>query len=520
MSVLSFLRKGGQSAVTNAAGYATGQAASAAITPAVQPIANDLWTKNPSIPTPLQIAAQVAIKSPELEAKMRDEARKQGFGDTAFDAAMSATDVPPGVGELLELKRRGEISEADLIAGFRGAMIEERWIGDLAKLQWAKLSPADLAMARQQAFIDVAEQKQRSEEQGVDADDAELLFKLAGLPYGGGEALDLWRRDLISEDRVNQALEEGHLKLEFIEDFKKLRWQPLSASVAAEALIRQRMSESKAVQIAEQNGIHREDFLLWSQMLGRPISITEGLQLARRGEFTYGQFVDIVARSDVRTEFAPDLWKLRRVIPPLFQLSRLISSGSITPELGTKYILELGYDVELAHALADAGTKSKTRKQRDLAASMIADLYDAGLETRDWAMQGLQAYGYDESESALYLELLDARRLLAAEQANLNKIHLAYVGHKTNRTKATDDLDALGILPEVRNTLLETWTHEREANVQRLTNAQIGSALKKGVIGEDDAIARWIANGYPQDDAEILARLAHKAGSTASSTAP
>src|SRR4051794_11046915 len=115
MGILSFLRKNGTGAVSNAAGYATGQAASFAIVPAVQPLTNDLWSLNPAIPTPASIAAAVAIKDPAQDTKMRDEARKQGYGETAYQAMKDAADVPPGIGELLELRRRNEISEAELI---------------------------------------------------------------------------------------------------------------------------------------------------------------------------------------------------------------------------------------------------------------------------------------------------------------------------------------------------------------------------------------------------------------------
>jgi hypothetical protein len=150
---------------------------------------------------------------------------------------------------------------------------------------------------------------------------------------------------------------------------------------------------------------------------------------------------------------------------------------------------------------------------------MIEQLYEAGLETRDWAVGALQSIGYDANEADLYLSLLDARRVLKAINSRLNVIHRSYVNHKVGRNVAAEELDAEGIGDVARNLLLDQWDAERDANVTRLTNAQIGSALKHSIIRKDDAIMRWMQNGYPQDDANVLAELATVAPHGASPTA-
>lgn len=221
------------------------------------------------------------------------------------------------------------------------------------------------------------------------------------------------------------------------------------------------------------------------------------------------QFREVVARSDVRTEYTDDILKLRRVIPPLFQISRLVQSGAMTDELAIQYVTEEGYDVALAHGIVDAAHKGKTATTRHLAASQIDQLYESGIETKQWALDALTNLGYAQDEAEWHLELLDAQRLLAALRAHLNRIHTLYVSHKITSDAASMDLDSLGIAHNVRDDLLDQWTHEREQNVAVLTNAQIGRALKLNIIDAPTAIAKWMQNGYSQDDANILSAMAN-----------
>lgn len=500
-------------------GFGIGTALSNSLQPESVQLAQEAWAVNPALVTePATLARLYILERIALDAAI-SEAKQSGINDERFAHIVNASKSLPGTGELLELHRRAILDGDAARTALSRLGLDDRYLEQYLELAKVLLSPADLAMARQQTFITADEHYRRSALQGVDKEDAEILYLMSGLPYGAGEALELWRRNEITEDRVRQALHEGHLKNEFVDDYLKLRFQPLSASVAAEALVRQRIPQDQAISIAAQNGINSDDFLLWSDMLGRPIATGQALQLARRGEFTFTQFKEAVARSDVRTEYADDLWKLRRVIPPLFQIIRLLAGGSITPELATRYVTEQGYDAELAAAIVHAGAAHKTQKTRDLTAIQVDAIYESGIENKDWATQHLIALGYDNDEAQWHLELLDSRRLLAALQAAVNTIHRTYVGHKIDRLTASNELDQLGIRVEVRDDLLETWTHERESNVARLTNAQIGRALKMDLISRDDAIARWQQNGYDAADAEILAGLAKHPGAGTNPTA-
>lgn len=488
-------------------GYATGSAMAAALAPVVQPLANFAWEKNPALPIPAAIAATVALKHPGQLQAMLQEARLQGFDEQAFSAFTDAADNPPGLGELLELLRRNEISEAEFIVGLNDALIPARWHGHLASLEKVLLSPADLAMMRQQSFIDKAQQVARSSLAGVDATDAELLFQISGEPPGPETMIALWRRGLIDEGRVRQAVVEGRLKLKYVDDIVKLKEVPLSPAIAAEAVIRNRKLPREPHYYAAAAGISNADFDAWSDMLGRPIPVGEALTLARRGEFTFAQFKDAVARSDVRTEFADDLWKLRDVLPSLFELRRLIQEGAVTDAKATQIIIARGYDAEIAAGVVKAAHGQKNAKTKDLAVGQIEQLYEAGFEDRQWAVDGLIGLGYDATEADLHLTLVEARRLIGYLNAVIARIKAKYVGHQIALDDALAMLEAVGIAVEERQRYTDLWSAEREANVRRLTQAQVAKLVHLGAMPPAEGHARFIEMGFPPEDADWLLRL-------------
>lgn len=501
-------------------GYAAGSAASAAISPEVQPLANALWEASPTIPLSPADAAQMVVQAILDEDSAAKEAAQSGISEPRFRNLVRLSGEPPGPETLLELWDRNVITEQDVTRGLQQSRLKPEWVEHYKKLQRTLLTAGQLAEMVVQGVVPEDAATTMARQVSIEPEDFQRMIRLAGSPPGPHEMLDLWNRGDVAESDVDRALLQSRLKPEWVSPFKRLRRNILSPATAAELVLKQRIPLEQGLRIAAENGVSPDDFQLMADVNGRPIGTLQALQLARRGEFTRQQFEEVVARSDVRTQYADDLWKLRRVLPRLGTVTRLVTSGALTEDVAIRYIVELGYDREIASGLVVAAKHGKTQHTRDLSASMIDTLYESGLETRQWAIDALTALGYDAEEADWHLMLLDARRLLAALQSNLTLIHRMYVGHKYDRTTATNHLDAMQLNPDVRNQLLETWDHERAANVTRLTNAQIGSALKKGVITRDDAITRWKENGYPDADAGILAELAQKGGHPASPTAP
>lgn len=501
-------------------GYATGSAASAALAPEVQPFANDAWAAHPSMPVSPQELAAMVVQAIMEEPDAADEARMTGINPDRFHRLVRLSGDPPGPETLLAMHDRNYINEATLTEGLRQSRLKPEWVEPYKRMSRELLTAQTLAEMVVQGVLSHDVATAAAQRVSVEPDDFALLVRVAGSPPGPMESLDMWNRGIMSEDEVDNALMQSRLKPEWVPQFKQLRELVLTPAVAAELVLKQRIPYAQGFAIAHKSGMSETDFRLMADVNGRPIGTVQALQLARRGEFTRDKFTEVVARSDVRTEYADDLWNLRIVLPRMATITRLVTAGEITDARALELVTQLGYEHDIAAAIVNSAKKGKTTHQRDLTASMVDTLYESGLESRQWALDTLRALGYDDDESAMHLMLLDARRLLSAATAELNLIHRMYVGHKYDRDTATNHLDGMEINPEVRNQLLDTWDHERAANVTRLTNAQIGSALKKGIIPQDDAIARWEANGYPHEDAVVLAAIATSSGHPASPTAP
>lgn len=500
-----------------AAGYAIGGTVSTALEPLLQTLRNKLWDANPSLPVDPGTMALLARLGRVSAGDAAAEAAHSGLSGQNFGRYLAAQQAPPGTAELLELARRGDLSPDELVTWLGRAGLDERIVNEYMALQRNLLSVADLAMARQQEFIDDGELHARAALVGYEPADADLYFAMAGLPPGLGEGLELLRRGEIDEARFEQYVAEGHIKTKYTGDVLKLRYQPLSAAVAAEALIRERITEAEAIAIAEKNGLRADDFLTWSHMLGRPPGIVEALTLINRrvygdpeGAEAQAAFREVVARSDVRTEYADALFNLRTHYPPLFQVERALTAGTITPELAADTLTKEGYPKAWVDAIVNANANGATAKAKELAASTVEALYEAGLDTHAEAAKALEALHYTPEQADQLLGLWLARRIVGELIRAVSIIRGRYVGWKIDRPTAVADLDQVLNDAATRDRLLTLWDLEHEANAPVLTPSQIGQAFKVGRFTLDQALQAWQGRGYTLDEATTLAWIEAK----------
>ena len=505
-----------------AAGYAIGGATGAALEPLLQSLRNRLFSLDPSVPTPAATLARLLLLGLVERGAAQGEAAKSGVGADALDDELAALRTVPGTDALLELSRRGKLEIGDLEAALLRGGLDDRYLA--AYLELARNLPgvADLAMWRQQEFIDDATLEARAAEAGFSADDAELYYKAAGLPPGTDVGLELLRRGKIDRARFAEYVAEGHTKTKYTDDLLELVTVPLSAAIAAELLIRERISQERAVAIAAENGIAEADFLTWASGLGRPIAVGEALTVIRRGlkgpidgPEARAYFEEVVARSDTRTEYAGDLLELATVYPSLFQVQRALANGTATATLASSTLKKEGYPEEWVEAIVGAHPGSAKAKTKQLTAAIVDTLYEAGLSSHPEAEKALEALGYTQADADNYLEVWAARRVVGELVHGLSLIRGRYVGWKIDRPTTVNLLDALTGDGTVKERLLPLWDDEREANAPVLTGAEIGQAYKYGRYSYDQAIEAWQKIGYTLDDAVTRAWIVARGDPTA-----
>lgn len=493
------------SAVGGAAvGVGVGGPIGSVVQPLLQELANEAWRHYQSNVLSALDAAQLVASGERSRDWGRGEALNTGISSDRFDALVDMVDTAPDLATLLEMLRRNLISDADFAEGAKKGNIEDKWQAPLHGLRDRLLSPEVLANLRQQGFINPDRQHAESAQQGVNAERADLLFDVAGLPPGIETGLTMLRRGIITPAVFAQIVAEGHTKTKYTDELLQLQFQPMSVAIAAQGVLRERMTPAAGRAVAAQWGVSAATFDQIVENSGRPPGIQQATTLVNRGIFTEADFREVVARSNVRTEYADALLNLRVHYPPLFQLKRMVAAKDITPTTALDWLHKQGYlQPEWTQVVASWASET-TQQEKELTKSEIVTLYEGRFMPPDVARTELTSLGYDTNEVGEILHLADARRIITFLNAALTKVRNQFVAHRIDESRALQELDAIGISSDARDDAIALWKIQRDANVQPVTRSEILRAMKQGAIGTQTAYDMLINIGVPDQSARIL----------------
>jgi hypothetical protein len=113
---------------------------------------------------------------------------------------------------------------------------------------------------------------------------------------------------------------------------------PLSPAAAATAVLKGVLTESQGAQWAEQSGTGAAAFHNLVQIAGNAIGIEEALLLWRRGQITEAELDRIIHYSNIRSDFGPDVKKLRYAAPSIGNvLAGAVQNQLPIPDAQTKF---------------------------------------------------------------------------------------------------------------------------------------------------------------------------------------
>ena len=162
--------------------FALGEAASPAIRPFAQSLTNTAWAEHAVLPPDAYVLAQGVAQGQVPLGQAQDWANSQGISNDAFAALVDAANVGMPLGQAYQAWRRGLLTDAQFETQLHRLGIESAWWPMLEGLHDVLLTPAELANARQQGFVDVQQQHDESALQGVTNGRADILYELSGLP--------------------------------------------------------------------------------------------------------------------------------------------------------------------------------------------------------------------------------------------------------------------------------------------------------------------------------------------------
>lgn len=490
-------------------GYAIGGAITPALAPLTQDFQNKAWIDTGLLVVPVSPAdlAAMVVQGYLDQTTAEGKAALSGISPDNFDLLVKVNGSPIAPEQALDLWNRGELTEARVDDAIRQSRLKPEWLDTFKLLAVQIPQVADLAEMVVQSVISPAEGEQGAAKLGWSPADFDRLVLLAGSPPGPDAMLQLWNRGQATEDDVNLALAQSRLKPQWIPAFKQLRIHPASTAQAAEAVIKQRITAEAGAAIAAENGTDAATFAMIVDAGGRPIATGEALTLYRRGEFTEAQVIEAIDRSDVRSEYAPDILKLATVYPGLYQVKQMLATGALSDADARQILKYEGYTPAVIDALVAAGHGVKLAAQKQLTLAAILDLYKAREITEAEAGQMLDGLGYDQADQALLLGLADYQAAKEIRSAAVAIVKGRYLKHAIDETKARAELATYGIPTDAAERYLELWSFDLAESPKLLTLAECNALVKKQTWTATDYKAYLPRLGYVEPELGLLVAL-------------
>lgn len=435
------------------------------------------------------------------------EAAKGGINTHRFNLLRHMATAFPGLGELLELERRGLISQEQVREGLERNGISGEFTSALLNLKRVHLAPADLALMTLRGIIPESEGASAAAVSGLDKADFDLLVAATGEPPGLMQLLEAYRRGFVDTSRLERGIRQSRVRNEWIDVVEKLRFTPASASDALRGVIQGHLSDAEGKQLAEWNGLRPEDWGWLVKTEGNPPGVEQMLHLYNRHVVSDQQVEEAIKESRLKNKYIGPVKHLAVTLPQGRQVTQMVGRGTLSHARGTQLLHELGYEPDVATALVESALTDQVAREKQLSAGDISELYhDHAIGEAD-ALKHLESLGYHSANAKLLLHMADVKRARTLQLAALAPIRSAYIARHLTQPEASVEIDKLGIEAKQRDYLLALWNIERFAHRRSLTEAQIVKANMNGLFTDAVAISRLENLGFSGEDAKIILDL-------------
>lgn len=437
------------------------QLASSVLQPFFQATSNDIWAAHPTKPLSPADLAVGAVRGivpggPAITSypeEINAIAGESGISAADMQYLANITGNPPSPQDLLEMKRRGIITLAQLATGLKEGDTRDEWIPMFEQLinQW--ITPTDFVAAavREQVTRPVAQAWANAagldtgwdvsqypgpqlevgtppEEPAVNMFD--LLFDIAGRPPGPQELGHMANRKLID-------------------------WTNADA------------------------GLPSPD----------PTAIT---------------FEQGIAESDIKTKYTAVLQALQVYVPPPRMVTGLLEKGGITEDPARLYWQYGGVPASLVDAYVYEATQQATIQDKLLAKGDILTAYYDQVIDNATATELLDLLGFTGAVAEFQLATVDMRREIKALNAEVNRIGSYYMHYKLTEVGAENALTTLGVPAGQIQGLLSIWSVDRIVPNRLPTTSQISKAVQYGTLTVNEALSKLELLGFTAYDAAIV----------------
>src|SRR5579875_957287 len=295
---------------------------------------------------------------------------------------------------------------------------------------------------------------------GIDSERMQTLIDITGMPPAPQDLFQMVRRQIITEDQLQQGLREGDTRDEWIPLVSKLRYvQPSPVDMVA-AAVQNQLPYADAAHWAQVLGLEPADYLKnnpdWFKVLyvvhGRPPGPVEMAHAALRGIVPWTgtcpesvSFAQAVSESDVKDKYIPVLQALATYYPPPGEVKGFLVRGAITEDQAVAYWKADGIPDPLAKAYAHEATYQQTTTDLALAKSDVLEAVQEKILSDQDAIGLLSRIGYSGDAAATLVEMAHFRYNLQILRTAVNRVASLYTGHKIDATECKQGLASLGL---------------------------------------------------------------------------
>lgn len=434
----------------------------------------------------------------------RNLARFSGLREPYTDILIEGGHTWPGLSELLDLWRRGDIDEPFVRRALRRGGITDEAINHLEQLRQVLLSPEDLALMVLKGIVTEQDAADEATKQGVDHQRFSRLVLANGEPPGPEQLGEAFRRGYIDRARFEHGIRQSRIRDEWVDVLLDLRFTPASPADALRGVVQGHLDSARGKRIAEEGGLRPEDWDWLEQTEGNPPGTMQMIDLWRRGHATQQQVEQAIREGRTKNKYIGNLLNLKRVLPAERQIVSMLTKGAIAESEAARLLHERGYDDTVVKGFLHEATNSQVTREKQLARADILELYyDHAIDETE-ALRLLKALGFTGHTAQLVLSITDLRRAKALTQAAMSPIKSAYVARHISAAEASAELDQLGIPHKQRDLALHLWAVDRASHKKLLTEAQIVRANSMGLLSDATAEEELQGQGYSQRDARIL----------------
>lgn len=444
------------------------------------------------------------------DADAANRVAEQGISNAQFERLRELAYSVPGAADILDMLNRGDISQAEATLALERAGMRPELVGPVLASRFQLLAGADIALALLRGNVDQAKAGQLAAKQGITPEVLNLLVANTGEPPGIIDMVGLWRRGLITRERLVRAILQSRVRNEWVDAIELLAIQPPTQEEALQALVQGELTQAEAERRYAQAGGDPTFFQTAYKTRANSPAPGQLAEMANRGIIPWdGRGPDATTFSQGfvegrwKNKWEPAFRKLAVYLPPPREVATLAREGALTEAAAERLWEEHGLSPELAHTYWVSAHYQRTSAVHELARSEIVALYFDQAITRAQALAMLEKQRWPPADAEWILDIADLRRARAAHEAAVKKITSLYVAYKIDRPAASSALHALDVPTAQADQIILFAELERAANLKTLTAAEIESAWFYNLISAQEALRMLENDGYTPLDAWI-----------------